>query len=445
MTGIAEDKKSVVEAVRYQIKILNGIVLLVVYALFFLIVRFMFLFLDYISTPSLVTILSIVAGLVVMGMYVANSASKKAVNTIEKYTYRLNTLLTTTKDMWEIVYGDLLLESIMESAVKITGADAGLIMLVEKDRLVLKVAKGGRSANLQGISIPKSAGIAGWVAENGSNVRIEDARNDSRFDPEIDTMTGYETKSLLCVPLKVKAGTIGILELINEQNGVFTQEDEELLSYFADQAAISIAGTQFMEDQRNYEIHLTDILVDTMDTHINEKVGHSKRVAKYSLMMADELHMPEDKKRTLYRACLLHDIGFLKIKLKDVTSKEQYKAHSQLGYNMLKLINFYADIAPIVLHHHERYEGNGYPNELIGEAIPVESRIIAIAEAFDAMTSRDSYKYVGKMLDKAEPSPSAGFNYAIGELKKNAGTQFDPELIDIFVNNIDESLLADGS
>lgn len=444
MTDKTEDKKSVVEAVRHQIKILNGIVLLVVYALLFLIIRFMYMFLDYISPPSLVAILSIIAGLVVMGMYVANSASKKAIRTIDDYTNKLNTLLTTTRDMREIEYGDILLENIMQSALKITGADAGSIMLVEGDRLVFKIAKGSRSTNLPGLSIPKSEGIVGWAAENGSNVRINDAKNDSRFNPAIDKMTGYETKSLLCVPLKVKARTIGILELINKEDGAFTQEDEELLSYFADQAAISIARTQFMEDQRNYEIHLTDILVDTMDTHIHEKVGHSKRVAKYSLVMADELNMSENEKRKLYKACLLHDIGFLKIKLKDVTSKEQYKAHPQLGYEMLRLINFYADIAPFVLHHHERYEGNGYPNELIGDAIPVESRIIAIAEAFDAMTSRDSYKYVGKMLDKAEHSSTAVFHYAIEELKKNAGTKFDPNLVDIFVNNIDESLLEEA-
>jgi signal transduction protein with GAF and PtsI domain len=337
MSGITENKKFVVEAVRRQIRILNGIVLLIVYALLFLIVRFLYLFLNYISTPSLVAILSIIAGLVVMGMYIANTASKKAIRTIDEYADKLNALLTTTRDIREIVHGDILLENIMENAVNITEADAGSIMLIEKDRLVFKIAKGSRSANLQGLSIPKSAGIAGWAVENGSNVRIENAKNDSRFDPEVDTLQGYEIKSLLCVPLKVKAGTIGILELINKQNGVFTQEDEDLLSYFADHAAISIARTQFMEDQRNYEIHLTNILVDAMDTHITEKVGHSRRVAKYSLIMADELNMPEDEKRKLYKACLLHDIGFLKIKLKDVTSKEQYKTHSQLGYEMLRL------------------------------------------------------------------------------------------------------------
>ena len=123
MQGKPENKKSVVEAVRHQMKILNGIVLLIVYALLLLIVRFMYLFLDYISTPSLVTILSIVAGLVVMGMYVANSASKKAVNTIEKYTDRLNALMATTRDIREIPHSDILLENIMQSALKITEAD----------------------------------------------------------------------------------------------------------------------------------------------------------------------------------------------------------------------------------------------------------------------------------------------------------------------------------
>lgn len=442
MPGKIEHKKAVLEIIKRQIKVLNGIVLLIVYALLFLVIRFLYVVLDYVPTPSVVAILSIVAGLVVAGMYLANATSKNAIKTIDEYSNKLNTLLTTMRDIREVVYGDVLLENIMDSSLKITGADGGSILLVEGDRLVFKVVRGSKSNKLLGFSIPKSKGVAGWVVDSGSSIRIDNVKDDSRFDPEVDKLTGYETRSVLCAPLRLSSGTIGVLELVNKKNGVFSYEDEESISYFADQAAISISMAKFYEDQKNYEIHLTDILVDAMDSLIHEKQGHSKRVAKYSLLMARAINMSEDEKKRLYHACLLHDIGFLRIKLKDVTSRDEYKAHSQLGYEMLRPINFYADVTPIVLHHHERYDGNGYPEGLKDKAIPLESRIIAIAEAFDAMISRNSYKYIGKMIGEETPL-TYGFLSAIEELKNNAGTQFDPELVEIFVNNIDESFLEE--
>ncbi|MBI5205501.1 MAG: HD domain-containing protein [Nitrospirae bacterium] len=443
MTDKTGRKKAVVENIKHQIRVLNGIILLIVYALLLLIVRFLYVFLDYMSTPSLVTILSIVAGLVVTGMYVANAASKSAIKTIDEYTNKLNSLLNTTRDIREIVYGDVLLESIVESSLKITGADAGSIMLADGDRLVFKVAKGRESTKIEGLSIPKSQGLVGWVVDNGSAIRIDNVKSDSRFDSEIDKITGYDTKTVLCVPLRLNSGTIGALELINKEKGVFSSEDEDLITYFADQAAIAIAMTKFREDQKNFEIHLTDVLLDAMDTHIHEKSGHSKRVAKYCLLMARAINMSEDEKKKLYHACLLHDIGFLKIKVKDVRSKDEYKAHSQLAYEMLRPINFYSDIGPLILHHHERYDGNGYPAGLQGEAIPLESRMIAIAEAFDAMVSRDSYKYVGRPVEDNKAPSAQGFRSAIEELKNNSGTQFDAELVDMFVSNIDEAFVEE--
>ena len=437
-----EHKKAVLEIIKRQIKVLNGIVLLIVYALLFLVIRFLYVVLDYVPTPSVVAILSIVAGLVVAGMYLANATSRNAIKTIDGYSNKLNTLLTTTRDIREVVYGDVLLENIMDSSLKITGADGGSILLVEGDRLVFKVVRGSKSNKLLGFSIPKSKGVAGWVVDSGSSIRIDNVKDDSRFDPEVDKITGYETRSVLCAPLRLSSGAIGALELVNKKEGTFSYDDEELISYFADQAAIAIDRAKFYEDQKNYEIHLTDILVDAMDSLIHEKQGHSKRVAKYSLLMARAINMSEDEKKRLYHACLLHDIGFLRIKLKDVTSRDEYKAHSQLGYEMLRPINFYADVTPIVLHHHERYDGNGYPEGLKDKAIPLESRIIAIAEAFDAMISRNSYKYIGKMIGEETPL-TYGFLSAIEELKNNAGTQFDPELVEIFVNNIDESFLEE--
>lgn len=442
MPDKTEHKKGVLEIIKRQIKILNGIVLLIVYVLLFLVIRFLYVALDYVPVPSVVAILSIVAGLVVAGMYLANATSKNAIKTIDGYITKFNALLTTTRDIREVVHGDVLLEDIMDSSLEITGADAGSIMLVEGDRLVFKVVRGSESNKLVGFSIPKSKGIAGWVVDSGSSIRIDNVKGDSRFNPEVDKITGYETRSVLCAPLRLSSGAIGALELVNKKEGTFSYDDEELISYFADQAAIAIDRAKFYEDQKNYEIHLTDILVDAMDSLIHEKQGHSKRVAKYSLLMARAINMSEDEKKRLYHACLLHDIGFLRIKLKDVTSRDEYKAHSQLGYEMLRPINFYADVTPIVLHHHERYDGNGYPEGLKDKAIPLESRIIAIAEAFDAMISRNSYKYIGKMIGEETPL-TYGFLSAIEELKNNAGTQFDPELVEIFVNNIDESFLEE--
>jgi HD-GYP domain-containing protein (c-di-GMP phosphodiesterase class II) len=103
---------------------------------------------------------------------------------------------------------------------------------------------------------------------------------------------------------------------------------------------------------------------------------------------------------------------------------------------MLRPINFYADIAPIILHHHERYDGKGYPSGLKGEEIPLGSRIISIAEAFDAMVSREAHKYTGKLPGVDERPSVSEFDSAIQELKNNAGTQFDPGLVEAFINNI---------
>lgn len=443
MEDKAESKKAAVESIKQAIKFLNGIVLLIIYALLFLVVRFMYLILNYIPPLSVVTILSIIAGLVVIGLYITNKVSKKAIQTIDEYSSKLNLLLVTTRNMREIVHSDVLLENIMDSSLQITNADAGSILLAEGENLVFRIVRGSKSTKLLGFPIPKSQGIAGWVLENGASVRTDAVKDDERFNSEVDRMTGYNTQSMLCAPLNLSTGAIGVIELVNKKTGSFTAEDEEMISYFADQAAIAIMRSQSLENQKNYEIHLTTILVDTMDSHVNEKRGHSKRVAKYCLLMARAINMSEDEKKKLYRACLLHDIGFLKIKINEVTSIEEFKTHSKLGYDILHPVNFYTDVAEIVLHHHERYDGKGYPSGLKGESIPLESRMIAIAEAFDAMVSKASYKYVGRLLDKTMSS-SQGFRHAVEELKNNAGTQFDAELVDIFVRNINESFVQDA-
>jgi putative nucleotidyltransferase with HDIG domain len=154
--------------------------------------------------------------------------------------------------------------------------------------------------------------------------------------------------------------------------------------------------------------------------------GHSKRVAMYSVRIAEALGLSEEEQTTIYQAGLLHDIGkiltpesvLLKPRKFNRSEYAIIKNHSTDGEKMVLFISSFKQYANIIRHHHERYDGEGYPDGLKGETIPLLSRIMSIADAFDAMTTNRIYK-TRKTIDQA-----------ILELKKNAGTQFDPSIIE---------------
>ncbi len=434
-------QKTAIEDIKRRVTTLNLTFVLITFLILLLTVRFMYKFLNYIPFYSAITMLAIMAVLILAGFLLINAISRNAIKTIDAYSNKLNTLLTTSKDIQEIVYSDILLEKIMDVSQKITGADGGSLALLEGDKFVFKVLKGEKIGSLPEITISNCVGILGWAIGNSKVIRVDDTEQDLRFYPEIDEVTGCKTKSALCAPLKLSSGVIGAVELVSKNNGAFTKEDEEIISYFADQAALSIENAKSHEDEKNFQIHLTNIL-----SNINDKIagkrGHSKRIAKYALLMAQAINMSGDEQARLYRASLLHDIGFLNTRPEDLISINDYRSHSQLGYEMLNPINFYADISKIILHHHERYDGKGYPSGLKGEASPIESRMIAIAEAFDAMVSKDSYKSTVKIIDKEVIPHIVELGSAIEELKRNANTQFDPKLVEVFAKNISEDYLG---
>jgi len=426
---IIKTQIEITKEIKKYIRILNGLLVLVVYCMLFLIVKYLYEVLEYIPITSTIGIIVIASFFIVLSIYLSNRASNRAIKKIEEYSSKLDTLLTVTRDIKGEKYSDILLDKIMDSSLAMTGADAGSILLIEDEALTFKIVKGKDPKIVVGTTMPNDKGITGWVVSTGQSVRIEDASADRRFDPSVDAITIYQTRSLMCVPMRLRSGIVGVIELINKRQGDFTEEDETIISYFADQAAIAIDRAMFFEGQKNYEIHITDMLLDSIDNYILQKRGHSRRIAKYSFLIARAMNMSDEEKNKLYRASLMHDIGFLKIKLDEPQTIEGYGRHVVIGHDLLKQVTFYKDIAHIVLHHHERYDGEGYPGKLKGEEIPLESRIIAIAEAFDAMTSKNSYK-----------SP-VGFSAAVDELKRNAGTQFDPRLTDLFIKNADPGIL----
>ncbi|MEW6052192.1 MAG: HD domain-containing phosphohydrolase [Nitrospirota bacterium] len=423
-----KEKIPFVIEVRKKIRLLNSIAAFIVVTLLAVIMRYLYKpaseFMDFLPDVSVTLIVVIVLVLTAIGFYLWRVVSRQILHSIERYRNRLNSILHITRELREETYSDIILDKIMEYSLAMTNSDAGAILMVESDSLVFKIVKGARSGELIEKSISKGEGIAGWVAEKGMPVRLANARKDDRYNPAVDAITGYETRSVLAVPFRIRSGVIGVIELLNKKSGTYSSRDEEMITYLADQAAVSIGKAKFYEDQKNYEIHVTDILLEAIDFQIPEKTGHSKRVAKYCSIMAKAINMSEEDQKRLYFAGLLHDVGFLKIRADENYQGEYYIRHPVIGYEMIRPINFYADIAPLILYHHERYDGSGYPKGLKGEAIPLEARIIAIAEAFDAMISEESYKI------------PLSFDDAIKELSRNAGTQFDFWLVEVFVNNI---------
>lgn len=423
-------KNATIQEIRNKIRSIIFVVSFVIATLFSIIFVYLykpiFPVFDFFPDLSVSVIISFTFILGLLGLYLFITSLRQTLRIIDDYSTRLDRLLNITKELREEVYSDILLEKIMDYALSITHSTAGSLLLVEdSDKLVFKIVRGEKASPLLGTFIEMGKGLTGWAAEKAVTVRSDDVSKDNRFNPELDSVTGFETRSIMCVPLKTKERVIGVLILLNKENGhPYRSRDEEIITYLAEQASISILKTRFSEDQKNYEIHLTEILLEAIDFQLSDKHGHSKRVARYSNIIAKALNISEDAQKKIYFASLLHDVGFLKMRPGDVYNREELMKHPVIGYEMIKPINFYAGIAPIILHHHERYDGHGYPSQLKGDEIPIAARIICIAEAFDAMTSTISYKI------------PISFEDALDELRKHSGTQFDPDLVQVFVSNV---------
>ncbi|KLU66934.1 cyclic di-GMP phosphodiesterase response regulator RpfG [Desulfosporosinus acididurans] len=183
----------------------------------------------------------------------------------------------------------------------------------------------------------------------------------------------------------------------------------------------------YMDMRENY-LNTVEALVQALEAKDKYTSGHSARVGKLAVVIAEEIEMNEDKTEFLKYAAVLHDVGKIGVseiilnkegKLLD-SEWESIRSHPVIGETIIKSIKFMFDIGQVVRHHHERYDGKGYPDGIQGEDIPLESRIIAVADTYDAITSDRSYRK-GKTHEEA-----------IEELKRVAGSQLDPKLVEVF-------------
>ena len=239
---------------------------------------------------------------------------------LESRVEKLTALLEVGKAMASERNLDRLLQLILAEVTKVMGADRSSLFLVDKERNELwsKIAQG---LEMRELRIRIGMGIAGYVAQAGKTVNIQDAYVDPRFNQETDQRTGYRTRTILCVPMRNKLDdVIGVLQVLNKQDGVFTPEDEELLLALSSQAAVAVENAILYEDiQRLFEgfIKASVYAIESRDPTTS---GHSERVAILTVGLAEKVDRADfglyagiafsaEDMRELRYASLLHDFG----------------------------------------------------------------------------------------------------------------------------------------
>jgi putative nucleotidyltransferase with HDIG domain len=347
----------------------------------------------------------------------------------------LSTLFEVGKTISSTLDLEKVLTLILEVATRLMEASICSLRLIGEEKEIVLSASYGLTTeyfDTKKSTITKRKSIAEQALQDRTPVIITDVPNDKEYEhPKY--VTKEKVTSLLCVPLVAKEESIGVLTVYSTRRQRYTQDQVNLLSAIADQAAIAVSNAKLHEEIHHSFLRTVKALAAAVDAKDPYTKGHSEAVVKYTLDIAKELGLPKEDIESLEIAALLHDIGKIGIK-EDVLLKpgkldeEEWrviKEHPSISAKILGPVEFPEVIMLAVRLHHEQMDGRGYPDGLSKDQIPLHASIIKVADAFDAMISDRPYR-------KALP-----LEVAINELKKGAGTQFHPKVVDTFIKIIE--------
>lgn len=372
-------------------------------------------------------------------------------NAIERYRLvnenarlrEITSLLNISESIASIRNEKALLDFVLWAALDHVQADRGSLMITTPDRRALRVAASvGIPEEARGAVVEMGHGISGTVAERCEPLLVGSIAD----DPALASLTrlGMEG-SFVSVPLGRKgsgeenglarsgtpAGCLAVLNVSGKKGGgKFSEGDLKILSIVANHAAAAISNVRLIRSLE--EAHLSTLqsmarLLEAKDPYTH---GHSQRVRNYSVRLARKVDMSAEEIDTLHLGALLHDIGKVGVadsvlnKVDPLTSEEwdMIRLHPVTGYEILRPVQFLTpDHLALVRSHHERLDGTGYPDGLSGDELTPLVRIIAIADAYDAMSSRRAYR---------APMPRDAI---IGEIERGAGSQFDADYARAFI------------
>ncbi len=347
--------------------------------------------------------------------------------------YKMGLAVNATMDLTKLL--NLLSQKSMETM----RAQVGYI-LMKNDKtgnLIVGGAAGITEDFDRSIEIPlKPGGVSFWVINNNLPKLVGDVDKEREYSKM--SRLGYIRESVICAPLTDKDKVIGTITIANPADGSeFNVSDLELLTTIAAQASVAIRNARLYEEQENTYLNTVQALVSAIEASDAYTRGHSERVTKFSVALAKKMGIEGDDLKQLEQAAVLHDIGKIGIDVGLLHKKEKLtpadievlKLHPSIGVRILEPIHFLGTVREIIEQHHERFDGNGYPNDLTGEEWRIEGKILAVCDTYDAMTSDRPYR------------KALSHEIAIQEIKDHSGTQFDPQVANAFIDLCNEGRL----
>ncbi|HLG12023.1 MAG TPA: HD domain-containing phosphohydrolase [Dehalococcoidia bacterium] len=275
-------------------------------------------------------------------------------------------------------------------------------------------------------------GVAGWVMVHGGTAATSDILTDARYArlAEIAQEAGFRSSAAAAVVLDGEM--LGALVIHYEDPRDFSKEELHALERIADQAAVAVANARQREALTNMGLETAMVLSNVIETRDAYTGDHCRRLVDFAGLTGQSLHLSGKEIELIKLGAALHDVGKIAVpdsilmKREKLTPDEyaQIKQHCYFGGQICKKVPFLRSVHDIVYHHHEFYDGRGYPDGIAGDRIPLGSRIVAVVDAYDAITSDRPYRVALSQDD------------AIEILQKGSGTQWDPEIVSCFLDGI---------
>jgi signal transduction histidine kinase/HD-GYP domain-containing protein (c-di-GMP phosphodiesterase class II) len=326
-----------------------------------------------------------------------------------------------------------MLELIVKMIAELLNAKRVSLMLLDKTRqeLFIKMSFGIEEWVVENTRVKVGQGIAGKVVEKGEPLLISNIEENEVFQAPNNPQ--YDTMSLVSVPLRVNDVVVGVINVNNKLNGrPFDHDDLNLLMSFSERISRALERVRMVEDSHSFLQDTIDAFRRMLETQTKTKV--IEQAVDLALKIARKMHLPEKDVSVVQYVAAVHDIGMTEIsddilnKALHLSSEEmaRIQRHPERGAELIRPLEFVEAVSNIILYHHERFDGEGYPMGLKGDEIPLGARILAVIDAFQSMTGIRPYR-LRKSIDDA-----------VQEIVRNAGKQFDRDVVEAFVSVLKE-------